>query len=261
MFNWRFTKDYVLHVVTAKNKHGIHSPFVYKLAEQVLHQFKNNEDYLKVEQARKKLFKDSRIITVTDLGAGSVVNNNRKRKVSNIAKNAIKPPKLGQLLYRLAAALQPDNMIELGTCLGITSLYLKYGAPGATLYTLEGCAEIAGIAQETFTTNGQHQIRLVKGNFDDTLPALLNNLTTADFVFIDGNHQKEATLNYFNWLLEKVNENTLLIFDDIYWSAGMKAAWNEIKSNPKVTVTIDLFWVGLVFFKSDQAKQHFRIKV
>jgi len=93
------------------------------------------------------------------------------------------------------------------------------------------------------------------------LPGVIDKLDKVDFVFVDGNHQKEATLRYFEWCLPKVHEDTLLIFDDIYWSDGMKEAWAEIKANPQVTVTVDLFWIGLVFFKGGRVKEDFLVKI
>jgi predicted O-methyltransferase YrrM len=261
MFNLRFAKDYLLYRFKAKNRHGIHSPFVYRLVDEVIYDFDAKKVYTDVENLREQLLIDTRIITITDLGAGSHVNNNRQKKISDIAHNALKPPKLAQLLYRLAADLQPRNIIELGTCLGITTIYLQKAAPGAKVYTLEGCPETAGIAKETFKKAGINDVELVTGNFDTTLPGVINNLEQLDFVFVDGNHQKEATLKYFEWCLPKIHENTLLIFDDIYWSEGMKEAWDEIKAHPRVTVTIDLFWIGLVFFKEGRVKEDFLVKI
>ncbi|HAL81168.1 MAG TPA: SAM-dependent methyltransferase [Mucilaginibacter sp.] len=260
MFNFRFAKDYLWHRFKAKNRHGVHSPFVYRLVDEVIYGFEDKKVYTGVENLRKQLLIDERVITITDLGAGSLINNNRKKKISDIAHNALKPPKLAQLLYRLAADLHPGNMIELGTCLGITTLYLQKAAPDAKVYTFEGCPETAAIARETFQKAGANNIELITGNFDNTLPAVISKLNQLDFVFVDGNHQKEATLKYFEWCLPKVHENTLLIFDDIYWSDGMKEAWEKVKTHPKVTVTIDLFWIGLVFFKPGQANEGFLIK-
>ncbi len=261
MLNFKFAGDYLKHRLKAKNRHGVHSPFVYKLVDEVIYDNSHQKVYDDVESYRLRLLNDNRIITITDLGAGSRVNNNRQKKVSDIARNALKPPKLAQLLYRLAARFNPRSIIELGTCLGVTTLYLKNAAPGAKVYTLEGCPETAAVARETFEKAGLTNIESLIGNFDDTLPGLINSLYELDFVFVDGNHQKDATLKYFEWCLPKVHENTILIFDDIYWSEGMKQAWNEIKSHPQVTVTIDLFWIGLVFFKPGQAKEDFLIKV
>jgi predicted O-methyltransferase YrrM len=261
MLNFRFAKDYLLHRFKGKTRHGTHSPFVYRLVDEVIYDFSPKKVYDEPEQLRRDLLFDERMISVTDLGAGSHLNNNRQKKVKDIARNALKPPKLAQLLYRLVADLQPKNMIELGTCLGITSVYLKKAAPKAQLYTLEGCPETAGIAAEVFKKAGIGGIEQVTGNFDDAMPGVIGKLDQLDFVFIDGNHTKEATLRYFEWCLPKVHENTLLIFDDIYWSEGMKEAWNEIKTHPQVTVTIDLFWIGLVYFRKGQVREDFLIKI
>jgi predicted O-methyltransferase YrrM len=261
MFNLRFAYDYLLHLFKAKNRHGLHSPFVYRLVDEVIYDFTSKNPYAEIENIRKQLLIDNRIITITDLGAGSHVNNNRQKKISAIAKNALKPPKLAQLLYRLTADLQPKTIIELGTCLGITTLYLQKAAPKAKVYTLEGCPETAGIAQENFINASLNKVELITGNFDNTLPGIINKLDKVDFVFVDGNHQKDATLKYFEWCLPKVHEGTMLIFDDIYWSEGMKEAWATIKAHPKVTATVDLFWIGLVFFKPGQAKEDFLIKI
>jgi predicted O-methyltransferase YrrM len=261
MFNIRFAKDYLLHRLKAKNRHGLHSPFVYRLADTIIYDLSAKKVYTEIEKIRASLLADSRTITVTDLGAGSHVNKNSEKKISGIAAHALKPPKLAQLLYRLAHDLQPANIIELGTCLGVTTLYLQQAAPKAKIYTLEGSPATAKVARETFKKAGFNDIQLITGNFDDTLPGIINGLPQVDFVFVDGNHQKEATLKYFEWCLPKAHENTLLIFDDIYWSEGMKEAWDEIKAHPKVTVTIDLFWIGLVFFKKGITKEDFLIKI
>lgn len=260
MFNIRFGIDYLLHRLTAKTRHGTHSPFVYKLVDEVIYDLQHKKVYDSVEETRKRLLNDKRSITVTDLGAGSHVNNNRVRRIADIAKNALKPPKLAQLIYRLAASTHPATMIELGTCLGTTSLYLHAAAPEARVYTLEGCPQTAAIAGEIFKQQHADNIQQEVGNFDDTLLPLINSLPQLDFVYVDGNHQYDATMRYFNWCLPKVHEGTLLIFDDIYWSEGMKKAWTEIKAHPQVTATVDLFWIGLVYFRPGQAKEDFKIK-
>jgi predicted O-methyltransferase YrrM len=261
MLNFGFARDYLLHRFKAKTRHGVHSPFVYRLVDEVIYDFSPKKVYDEIEALRKQLLNDNRTIHVIDLGAGSRVNNDQTKKISDIARNALKPPRLAQLLYRLAADLKPQNIIELGTCLGITTIYLKKAAPEAKVYTLEGSPETAAVALEIFGHANAQDIKEITGNFDDTLPGVIKELDRLDFVFVDGNHQKDATLKYFGWCLPKVHENTVLIFDDIYWSEGMKQAWNEIKRHPKVTVTVDLFWIGLVFFKTGRVKEDFLVKI
>jgi predicted O-methyltransferase YrrM len=260
MFNWRFAKDYLLHKIRAKNRHGLHSPFVYRLVDEVIYDFRAKEAYAAIEKARTGLLADDGMITITDLGAGSMVNTGHRKKISDIARNSLKSPRLAQLLYRLVKNQHPANIIDLGTCLGITTLYLQTAQPAARLYTLEGCPETAAIATKVFDQFNARQIQLITGNFDDTLPQTIAILPTLDFLFVDGNHQQEATLRYFELCLPKLHENSLMIFDDIYWSRGMKKAWKQIKAHPQVSVTVDLFWIGLVFFKKGQVKQNFRIR-
>lgn len=257
---FNFISDYLKHRFTSKSRHGTHSPFVYKLTDEVIYDFKSKIEYKSIEAQRKKLFNDDSLVTVTDLGAGSHLNKNRTKKVSQIAKNALKNPALAQLIYRLAKDTSPKSIIELGTCLGITTAYLSKACPGAEVITIEGCPETAKVAQNNFKELDLGNVELQVGNFDVLLPEVIAKAEKLDFVYIDGNHRKEATLNYFNWCLPKIHENSLLIFDDIYWSKGMKEAWQEIKNHPEVVVTIDLFWIGLVYFRKGQAKEHFKIK-
>ncbi|MBD3749808.1 MAG: class I SAM-dependent methyltransferase [Sphingobacteriales bacterium] len=260
MFNSTLVFNYIKHVFTANTRHGVHSPFVYRLVDEVIYDFKDKADYFEIENLRTKLLKDDRLITVTDLGAGSLVNKHKQKRIKAIAKNALKSKKLAQLLYRLVKDFEPKNVIELGTCLGITTSYFKKAVPQARVITIEGCPQTAAIAKGNFQQLSLDDIELVIGNFDDQLPRVLNTQDAFDLIYIDGNHTQEATLNYFNWCLPKIHEKSVMIFDDIYWSEGMKAAWEQMKQHPQVSVTIDLFWIGLVFFKKDQAKENFRIR-
>ena len=150
--------------------------------------------------------------------------------------------------------------MELGTSLGISSAYLAAANSGSKLITIEGCKEIADVAAQNFTKLELKNIEQVVGNFDKVLPEVLKKTDQLDLVFFDGNHQKEPTPNYFKQCLEKANEKSVFIFDDIYWSREMKEAWEEIKNNKKVTVSIDLFYMGIIFFRKEQVKEHFMIR-
>jgi predicted O-methyltransferase YrrM len=126
---------------------------------------------------------------------------------------------------------------------------------------MEGCPETARIARETFANLDLPEIRIVTGNFDETLAPVLEDLPRLDFAFLDGNHRKEPTLHYFSQCLAKTHNDSLLIFDDIHWTPEMEEAWQEICRHPAVTFTIDLFFVGLVFFRQEfKEKQHFVLR-
>jgi predicted O-methyltransferase YrrM len=260
MINVQLLKSYIRHRFEAKTRHGVHSPFVYNLVDKVIYDFEPRTEYQSIERLRQALLSDDREISVTDLGAGSHVNNNKSKKIKQIAKNALKPKKLAQLIYRLANDNRPGNIIELGTCLGLTTSYLAKAAPTAEITTIEGCPQTAEKANENLNALDISNVNLLVGDFDSILPGVIEKTDTLGLAFVDGNHRKDATLNYFKWFLPKVDDDTLLIFDDIYWSKGMKEAWEEICAHPRVTVTIDLFWIGLVYFKKGRAKENFKIK-
>jgi len=173
----------------------------------------------------------------------------------------LKPKKYAQLLYRIAKYYQPKTILELGTSFGITSSYLAAGNSNVKLFTIEGSSAIAGIAHKTFQKLGLNNIELTEGDFNNVLPSLLAKLNSIDFAFIDGNHRKEPTLDYFRQLLSHSNATTILIFDDIHWSKEMEEAWTEIQRSPRVTLTIDLFFIGIVFVNPDfKIKQDFVIR-
>ena len=191
---------------------------------------------------------------------GQMGTAQKQKQIKQLAKNALKSKKLAQLLFRLARHFKPKNMIELGTCLGVTTSYLATAVPDAKIITLEGCPQTASVAKENFEKLSLKNIHPTIGNFDETLPKIISENQELDFIFIDGNHRHDATINYFNWCLPHLSKQSVMIFDDIYWSVGMKKAWEEIKKRPEVTVTIDLFWIGLVFFRDGQAKEHFKVR-
>lgn len=254
---------YLKYFLTASNGkgHGIHSPFVFDFIIHVLNDKRSFYAYDKIELIRKKMLHTSEILEVQDFGAGSVTGATKQRKVSEIARHAAKPQKFGQLLFRICNYYQPDTIVELGTSLGVSTAYLASGHAGSHVITMEGAKAIAERARQNFDHAGLKNIRQVNGNFDDTLGPLLNQLSSVDLAFVDGNHRKEPTLRYFRQLLTKTNDQSILIFDDIHWSKEMEEAWEEIKNDPNVLLSIDLFFIGLVFFRKDfKIKQHFTIR-
>lgn len=260
---FQLTKKFIQYFLTASNGkgHGVHSPFVYNFIEKILTDKKEYTCYSTIEAQRKILLQDETVIEVEDFGAGSTVIKTNKRVVKKIAASSLKSKKFAQLLYRIVQYYQPKTIVELGTSLGITSSYLAAGSTITKLFTFEGSANIAAKATQIFTNLEYTNLTLVEGDFAKTLPPLLSSLQEIDLAFIDGNHKKEPTLNYFHQLLQHSTNSTILIFDDIHWSAEMEAAWEQIKKHSKVTLTIDLFFIGLVFINTDfKEKQHFKIR-
>ncbi len=257
---WYKIKSFITFLLKSTNQHGIHSPFVYNLVTKCFYHKTNIEKVNSFNSVKQWLYKNPKIINVTDFGSGSKVFKSNKRKVSDIAKVAGISSKKGLLLLRMLNYFKPQNILEIGTSVGLSTAVLSIGNPKATINTLEGCTNTAGVAQELFNTFKLKNIQLNIGNFKDTLLPIVTK-TKFDLIYFDGNHQKEATLRYFNLCLKTVQNNSIFIFDDINWSKEMQEAWFLIKEHPKVTVTIDTFFWGIVFFRKEQAKQHFKIRV
>ena len=261
--HFKLAKKYLHYYFTASNSrgHGIHSPFVFDFVKLIKNDRKAYECYACIEQVRGTLLQNECTIAVEDFGAGSTVIKTNQRKIARMAASSLKPKKFSQLLFRIVKQYQPTTIVELGTSFGISSAYMASAHPAAKLYTLEGATAIAKVASETFSTLGIQNVELVEGDFDKTLSPLLASFPQIDLAFIDGNHRKHPTLEYFYKFLLKSTDSTILIFDDIHWSSGMEAAWEEIKRHDRVTLTIDLFFIGIVFFRSGfKEKQHFSIR-
>jgi predicted O-methyltransferase YrrM len=254
---------YLRYWLRSGNAHGLHSPFIYGLYTTVICHDGKFGAFGPIEKRRRELRRSNQRIAVTDFGAGSQVAGagGQQRRLGDIARHAAKPPRLAQLLFRLVNHFQPATILELGTSLGLTTAYLASANSRSQVITFEGCPNTAAVAHETFEKLHLRNMQLITGNLDQTLPATLAELAEpVDFVFFDGNHRYEPTLRYFEQCLGKAHEDSVFVLDDIHWSAEMEQAWEAIKAHPAVTVTVDLFYVGLVFFRKKQPRQDFRLR-
>jgi predicted O-methyltransferase YrrM len=224
--------------------------------------FYDNTDYATYKQLKhykQALLNNNDTIIVTDFGAGSQITKNNSRKVSQIAKNAGTTFKRTKLLFRLVQYFKCNTILELGTSLGISTQAMSLANPKSKITSIEGCSNSSKFSEANFKQFNLSNIEVLTGDFYKIIQPLTPN--SYDLIFFDGNHQKEATLNYFETLLQTANNDTVFIFDDIYWSKGMTEAWETIVQHPKVTVSIDTFFWGFVFFRKEQLKEHFIIRV
>lgn len=241
--------------------HGVHSPFVYELITKVLNDDRSFYSFEQIEHLRNNLLKRQEILTVEEFGAGSRVKKIPISTIGEIASTSLKPKKYSQLLFKLVHYFSPAIVLELGSSLGITTAYLATANENSKVITLEGSSELASVALNNFKQLSIHNIELVTGNFDLTLAGTLDQLSQVDFAFLGGNHRYDPTIRYFEQVLTKSNEYTVVVLDDIHWSKEMEDAWKYVQNHQAVTLTIDLFYIGLVFFRKEKlAKQHFIIR-
>lgn len=256
------TISFLKHCFRARSKFDIHSPFLYEVYSKILMDRSDYPCYRLIEDLRSLLIHGHGYIKHLDLGAKSHDIPFQKRIVviGNIAKDSSVSPKFGQLLYRLSAYFKPGIILELGTALGISTSYLAFGNPEGTVITIEGDPETATLAQKNFEYLGLNNIRIIIKNFNEIHFGSVTGNRSPDLIFVDGNHRMDATINYFNLLLPHLKDNTVLVLDDIHWSAGMEAAWKTIKQHPRVTISLDLFRMGILFFRRELSKEDYIIR-
>lgn len=248
-------KSFVTFWLDAVDAHSLHSPFLFDLYVNTLKARKPNLELKRVEQLRQELLFDNRSVGVTDLGSGASSGEGSTRKISAIARISLSPKKYSLLYRRIIQRYDCRNIIELGTSLGINTLYLAAGENSRVL-TFEGSSAIAAMAKVLFDKAQSTNIELVPGNIDESLPKNLQSIDRVDFALIDANHRYDPTVNYFNLLVQKVNDHSIVVLDDIHYSSEMEKAWVAIQKHPKVSLTVDAFRCGIVFFNPSLGKQH-----
>lgn len=246
-------KAYLYFLWKSRNRHGVHSPFVFDFIEHVANKYYKDEI---IEEERKRLKNDYSIIDLKDFGTGA----NRRTSVWKIARSSLKSPKEAALIAKITSYYKINEVIELGCSLGITSAYIARSHPSINVKTIEGSESVLEIAKNVWQRLGLKNIESFKGDFNSTIPSLFPLKKDKTLVFIDGNHRYSATMNYFKTFKQECNRDVILIFDDIHWSEGMELAWESIKNDNDVSLSIDLFELGIVFLNPRLKKEHFIIR-
>lgn len=254
-------KSYLKFLKNSTNQHGVHSPFVYSLITKCFYDKKKYAEYSILKQYRNSLIENKNFIEVTDFGAGSRIFKSNKRQISKIAKTAGISSKRAKLLFRVVNYFQPTTILEIGTSLGLATSALSLGNVSAKIITLEGCSSTMSIAKNQCQLQNLKNIEFINTKFENYFQNYQSSIINYELIYFNGNHSKKATLEYFELLLPTITNDTVWIFDDIHWSKDMEEAWETIKNHPKVKVTIDTFQWGFVFFRAEQEKEHFIVRV
>ncbi|MBU2651532.1 MAG: class I SAM-dependent methyltransferase [Bacteroidetes bacterium] len=247
----------------AKSRFGIHSPFVYDFMENIILADCKDERIREIERRRRGLLRSGEILTQDDFGAGQdgEISLSGARTLRQVVRKSAVSRKFGRLLFRVTEYYKPRVILELGTSAGVSTLYLAMASPESIVHTIEGSDVTSAAAGRLFEAMGISNIRRHTGRFDDVLPGLLEEIgTSLDMVFLDGNHRYQPTLNYFHQCIPYLAPDGVFILDDIYWSPEMYRAWEEIKMNPDVSTSIDLYRMGLLFFRKGLPDQDFLIR-
>ena len=280
---------FIRHFLTAWNTSGeaIHSPYLFRLVRFVLRDENAYYCFRDIERRREWLLACKDSLDVVDYGsAGSPEGLHVQRRVCDIAKNHLESARVGQVLFRIVNFLheeekRPLQILELGTSLGITTAYLASVDSRNRVLTMEGSEAVLRVAQGVWKMLKLENIEWIQGNIDDTLYNIyivqssefrVQNSDVRvqsseakgeriDLAFVDANHTYEATMRYADFLLNRLTEKGILVLDDIHYSEQMERAWNELKADPRVTTSMDLYHVGLLFVDTHYLKRHYRIRI
>jgi predicted O-methyltransferase YrrM len=244
---------YIQYWLIKEDQYSQHSPFVFKTYKSLLDFLeKTPNGNPEIESYRESLLKNPQIIPVLDLGAGSKRVPQTNREIKDITRFSTSSAKFCQIYQYLCGITPATHVIELGTCMGISTRYLAKNTKGI-VYSFEGSEEILKIAQQPPIPSN---INFFQGPIADNLPKIMDTIPSVDFALIDATHTYEGTLKYFNILQQKVHPGSILVIGDIHWSKEMEKAWSQIKLSPEVKLTIDFFECGVVFFEYPGQKKH-----
>ena len=253
-------RKYLRFLLKANNQYGVHSPFVYQLITKCFYKKTPKNLWRKYLNAKQDVFNQQKKNKVSDFDVRFKILKNNERQVSKAMKVAGISNKKAKILIKTISYFKPKNILEIGTSLDLESTAIKTGSENITITTLESCPKTSLVKQELFEKNNFNAIKILSGDSSKTLLKYTQN-KQFDCVFFGRNQTKQATLNYFEECLNTIHNRSFFIFDAIYWTEEMQEAWLTIKKHPKVTVTIDVFYFGIVFFRKEQTKEHFKIRI
>ncbi len=255
MMNWYRITSLMSFYYRAVTKFNVQSPFLFDFVSNVLDTDKCYYVFEKIESQRQKLLLMKNVVNINDFGAGSRIHHSNRKKISEIAKTSISSKSKCRILFNLIMQHKLNSIIELGTSLGISSSYMASTSNKANLITLEGDKTIASIAKRVHEELGLKNISIKIGKFSETLKSSLDSFSSIDMAFIDGHHQQKPTLEYFDMIASKCHNDSVIVIDDIRWSQEMNVAWNTIIHKPEVTLSIDLYDIGIIFLKKELSKE------
>lgn len=249
-------RSYLSHWLNQVDEHSIHSPFFFDFYKNVIKKSRKATSNNKIEEIRGSLLNNNSNIEIEDLGAGSRHSTSTTKSIAEVAKNSLSPEALSKLYQHIVHYNDARYIVELGTSMGLNTLYLAEKSD-ARVFTFEGSKSLANIALTHFELFEKKNIQLIEGNIDNTLTEFLQNTEKINFALLDANHRYEPTLRYFNLLVRRFNDKSILVVDDIHWSEEMEKAWKELYQHKLVYGSIDLFRCGILFFDPALNKQHF----
>ena len=247
----RLLLKYLKFYFSARTIYDLHSPFLVEFTTAVVEDQRHFYAFSFAEDIRERLKQDRTKVSIVELGAGSLVSSKKDRSIQDIVRHTAITPSTGRQLFRIINQFQPSTMLELGTSLGISTIYQAFGNYKAQMITVEGNPNLHPWSEQAFFLCDLKNIEQLEGSFAEKLPIALKKLKKLDYLFIDGDHRMDKTLAYFETCLDSLHNESIVIIADIHWSLDMERCWDKLKAHPKITLSIDLFNLGILFFREE----------
>lgn len=257
---WRIFK-YLEHQFHRRYRHGrhIHSPYLFEFVHEVVFNSPDIKVPQEISEMHRLLRKDQTTIPADQMRVGSKVDRSTGRTVQSFIRGSSVTEKNGELLFRITNWFKPDMILELGTGLGISTMYMGWGWPGVPLHSIEGNTERAAYAAQLVCRCHLEQVSIHWGDLENKLEEVLPLIEGRFVAFVDANHRYEPTIRYVKSILERAGDEAVIVMDDIYWSRGMQRAWKEVISWPEIRVSIDLYHMGILLLRKDLNKARVKI--
>jgi predicted O-methyltransferase YrrM len=249
---------YISYKLLSRHKRGfgIHSPFLFRLIQECFNESPKTDSLDRALAYRESQLSSQETVNYSSAGANEV--GEKKEKIQKLARKSSVNNKYGILLYKLVRYFSPDEILEFGTSIGISTAFLCSAKhEGCKIVSVEACKNTSEYAKRMLNKAGFTGVETVNERIEEYI---VSQKSSPDLVYIDANHTFKGTMDIFQYLLKNVNNNSVLIFDDIYWSKEMVRIWKYIKQHSSVTMTIDLFRFGLVFVDKRLYKENFVIR-
>lgn len=240
--------------------YDIHSPFVFQLVKAMLEDRRRFYVFSDLAGLREHIKYNYNLVPQSQFGAGSQIITKKEISIAELGRKVAVDEKNGQLLFRLVNFLKPKHLLELGTSLGLSTLYQAAAALSGQMISIEGSPAIAQVAQQHIGGLGYQNIKVLNGSFESQLPQVLSDFPRLDYVYLDGDHSYAPTLSYFEQCLPHLHDQSVFVVADIYWSDEMLKAWKELQAHPSVSLSVNFYDFGILFFrKENQEKEHFSV--
>ncbi len=242
----------------ADTRYQVKTPSIRKFIEETLENKRHYYALGKIIALRERMKQDQQVIQHIDYGAGSQMKS-KEKTVSSFVQRSASNQRKGEILFNIARHMKAETILELGTNLGLGAAYLASSNSKSRVESVEGCPQLSQVARNALPIIGINNVTVTSGKFSEQLDIICAKLEKIDLVFVDGDHSYNGTVEYFNTIKPYLHPQSIVVFDDIYWSDEMMKAWNEIKKHPEVSQSINLFRLGIVFF--DKELQNSELKL